>query len=156
MLKAAGKGSTLGECKAMAADAIDSGKAMAKFRRMLENQGGDVRVTEDTSLLPVCPYKREIKAECDGYVSTLRGDIIGEASVLSGAGRLKKSDPIDHGAGIALTHKLGHKVKAGQTLCIVYAPDENKLNAAAEKAAQAFAISDTPTAVPKLIYEIIE
>ena len=156
MLKAAGKGSSLAECRAMAENALDDGSAMAKFRRMLENQGGDVRVCDDTSLLKVCPFKREIKAERDGFITGLRGDIVGEASVVSGAGRVTKSDAIDHGAGIALTRKIGCSVKCGDTLALVYAPDEDRLARAAEMTAAAYTIGDTYAEAPKLIYEIIE
>ncbi len=156
MLRAANIAPTLDECKAMAQSAITSGRAMDKFRRMLENQGGDTSVIDHPERLAVSGFSAEIRAECDGFVAEIDGYDIGNASVASGAGRLDKDDAIDYGAGIQLAKKIGDAVKQGETLATVYASDETKLEAAVERAISAFALSESEVSAVEVVHAVIE
>ena len=42
------------------ADALSSGRALETFARMIDRQGGDARVVEDTSRLPVSSSTRKV------------------------------------------------------------------------------------------------
>jgi len=155
MLLSGSVGRTLEECREMAEASVKSGAALAKFRKMVENQRGDVSVIDNPEKLALSPLSAEVKAESDGYVTALRGDTIGEASVIAGAGRTVKDAPIDHGAGILLKRRLGDAVRKGDTLAVVYASDEAKLKAASEHAAKACDIGSEKPQLPPLIHRII-
>ena len=126
MLVLAGKGSP-SACRAMAQQAIQDGSAFAKCREMFAAQGGDVRVLEDYSLFAQPAARYELLADAEGYIVENDAEKIGTASVLLGAGREKKGDPIDYAAGIILHKKRGglcaqgrepgHLLRRGQPLC---------------------------------------
>ena len=115
MLVLAGKGSP-SACRAMAQQAIRDGSAFAKCREMFAAQGGDVRVLEDYSLFAQPAARYELLADAEGYIVENDAEKIGTASVLLGAGREKKGDPIDYAAGIILHKKRGDYVRRGESL----------------------------------------
>ena len=132
-----------------ARERLKDGSGLAKFREMAEAQGGDGRVTEDVSLLPAGRYSQKVICTEDGYVNSIDGQLIGSASMHSGAGRAVAGQDIDPGAGLLLEKKNGDQVSAGDVLCTVYSNDESKLSSAAQMALEAFSItadrsSDTP------------
>src|SRR5262245_16487635 len=96
--------------------ALDSGRALETFARMVERQGGNPRVTESHSLLPSAPGRATWAAPRTGYVTSLKAEPIGRASNMLGAGRATVGDAIDHGVGIMLMAKPGDKVAHGQPL----------------------------------------
>ena len=52
----------------MLLDAIHSGKALAKFKEFLANQGGDASIVDDLTKLPQAKYKIELPAKQSGYI----------------------------------------------------------------------------------------
>ncbi|MFV8272880.1 hypothetical protein ACKXF4_06925 [Faecalibacterium prausnitzii] len=66
---------------------------------MFAAQGGDIRVLDDYSLFAQPAARYELLAEQDGYITANDAEKIGSASVLLGAGRQKKGDPLDFAAG---------------------------------------------------------
>lgn len=151
-----GKGAdSLEEGIEKARSTLDSGKALEKFRSFISGQGGDVNIVDDEALLPMSPIKREIRAEDEGYVISLDAMLIGEASGLTGAGRLRKEDEIDHGAGIVLEKKVGDRVSKGDVLCILYSSDEHKLAQASKKAAEAYKTGKSAPEMRPLIHRVI-
>ena len=132
-----------------ARERLKDGSGLAKFREMTEAQGGDGRVTEDVSLLPAGRYSRKVICTEDGYVNSIDGQLIGSASMHSGAGRAVAGQDIDPGAGLLLEKKNGDQVSAGDVLCIVYSNDESKLSSAAQMALEAYTItSDRSSDIP--------
>ena len=86
-------------------------QAFAKCKEMFAAQGGDTRVLDDYSLFEQPAASFELLAEQDGYIVANDAEKIGSASVLLGAGRQKKGDPLDFAAGITLHKKRGDYVK---------------------------------------------
>ena len=115
MLVLAGKGSPE-TCRALARQAIADGSAFAKCKEMFAAQGGDTRVLDDYSLFAQPAARWEVTADADGYITANDAEKIGTASVLLGAGREKKGDPIDYAAGIILHKKRGDYVRKGESL----------------------------------------
>ena len=72
-----------------------------------------------------------------------------------GAGRDKKSDPIDYSAGIYLTQKYGEPVCAGETIAVIYTNKEATIKGAEELILDAFEIADEEQKSTSLIYKII-
>ena len=153
MVILAKKAETTQEAKAMLREAITSGKAIAKFKEFLQNQGGDASVVDDTAKLPQAKYQIELPAKKSGYVSRMVADEIGVASMLLGAGRATKEDTIDLAVGIVLHKKVGDKVSEGESLLTIHSNREN-VDEVTQKLYDNIFIEDTAKA-PQLIHEII-
>ena len=153
MVILAKKAETTQEAKAMLREAITSGKAIAKFKEFLQNQGGDASVVDDTAKLPQAKYQIELPAKKSGYVSRMVADEIGVASMLLGAGRATKEDTIDLAVGIVLHKKVGDKVSEGESLLTIHSNREN-VDEVIQKLYDNIFIEDTAKA-PQLIHEII-
>ena len=143
-------------CYSMAKDAIDNGLAINKLREMISAQGGNVNVVDDYSLFKQPKYTAEIFSERDGYIEHTDAEKIGIASVILGAGREKKGDPIDPSAGIVLKKKTGDYVKKGEPLAVFYTDDEGKIEGAKQEFLDAFTFGNERTQPQKLIYKIIK
>ena len=153
MVILAKKAETTQEAKAMLREAITNGKAIAKFKEFLQNQGGDASVVDDTAKLPQAKYQIELPAKKSGYVSRMVADEIGVASMLLGAGRATKEDTIDLAVGIVLHKKVGDKVFEGESLLTIHSNREN-VDEVIQKLYDNIFIEDTAKA-PQLIHEII-
>ena len=153
MVILAKKAETTQEAKAMLREAITSGKAIAKFKEFLQNQGGDASVVDNTAKLPQAKYQIELPAKKSGYVSRMVADEIGVASMLLGAGRATKEDTIDLAVGIVLHKKVGDKVSEGESLLTIHSNREN-VDEVIQKLYDNIFIEDTAKA-PQLIHEII-
>lgn len=151
LLRMAGKGDAE-SCREMAAHALTSGAALERFRRMVEGQGGDPRVTEHTELLPKARYTKVVYASQSGWITGMESETVGRASVALGAGRLTKEDAIDPAAGIVLTATVGDEVRAGDPVMTLYADDMSRFEAAEHALADAVVISQERPAVPPLIH----
>lgn len=143
-------------CYSMAKDAIDNGLAINKLREMISAQGGNANVVDDYSLFKQPKYTAEIFSERDGYIEHTDAEKIGIASVILGAGREKKGDPIDPSAGIVLKKKTGDYVKKGEPLAVFYTDDEGKIEGAKQEFLDAFTFGNERTQPQKLIYKIIK
>ncbi|MCQ2548258.1 MAG: pyrimidine-nucleoside phosphorylase [Clostridia bacterium] len=155
MLYLGAKADTLEEGKKLAKETLDSGKALAKFKELVEKQGGNPKIIDDYSLLPKAKFTKDLTANRRGYIESFDTSGVGFASQFSGAGRETKEDDIDMGAGIYLYAKLGDYVEEGEKIATVHSSEEGKLNSALEKLAQSIKIGEKPE-MPKLIKKIIE
>ena len=153
MVILAGKAKTTEEAKEMLLDAIHSGKALAKFKDFLTNQGGDASIVDDLTKLPQAKYKIELPAKQSGYISRMVADEIGVASMILGAGRATKEDVIDLAVGLVLHKKVGDKVEEGESILTIYSNREN-VEDVKQKLYDNIFIADTATA-PTLIHTII-
>ena len=146
---------TLEECRAMAQDAITSGKALDTFARMVAAQGGNADFIYHPENFAKAPYVREVKVEKDGYIAAVNTEQYGLASLLLGAGRNTKEDEIDLSAGYLLKKKTGDAVKAGDTLAVLYASREELFDAAERTLLGATTIAAEAPEKRPLIFEII-
>lgn len=153
MVILAGKAKTSEEAKEMLLDAIHSGKALAKFKEFLANQGGDASIIDDLTKLPQAKYKIELPAKQSGYISRMVADEIGVASMILGAGRATKEDVIDLAVGLVLHKKVGDKVEEGESILTIYSNHEN-VDDVKQKLYDNIFISDTANQ-PTLIHTII-
>jgi pyrimidine-nucleoside phosphorylase/thymidine phosphorylase len=101
---------------ARVAHALESGRALETFARMIERQGGNPRVTENYALLPSAPARVICSASHSGYLTALKAEAIGKASNVLGAGRSTVGEAIDHGVGVVVLAKPGDRVTRGQPL----------------------------------------
>ena len=153
MVILARKAQTAKEARAMLKEAIDSGKAIAKFKEFLQNQGGDASIVDDTTKLPQAKYQIELPALKSGYVSRIIADEIGVASMMLGAGRATKEDTIDLAVGLVLHKKVGDKVIEGESLLTIHSNRTN-IDEIKQKLYNNIFIENTAK-TPQLIHEII-
>ena len=151
-----GKAGSTDEGISLAKSKLAGGEGLEKLKEMIGAQGGDERVTEDTSLLPSAKFSADICSDKDGFVSSISGKQIGIASMHSGAGRQTAGDAVDPSAGIYIGKKVGEAVSKGEALCTVYSDDEAKLALAVSEAQDAFEISEEKPAEGELILMTLE
>ena len=119
MLEAAGRGGQ------DVAAALSDGRAMDAWQRMIRAQGGD-----PDAELPTASHTHEVKAPSSGVLTELDAYAVGVAAWRLGAGRARKEDPVQAGAGVEMHAKPGEEVQEGQILCTVEAMKmENALRA---------------------------
>ena len=126
MLKLAGKGDELEENKQKMLENIQNGKALAKLKELVQNQGGDISYIEDTSKFKKAKHILPVVLESEGIIKELKAEKIGKLSVFLGAGRIKKEEKIESEVGIVLNKKVGDKVRSRDIVAYIHANDEEK------------------------------
>ena len=109
MLEAAGRGGQ------DVAAALGDGRAMDAWRRMIAAQGGD-----PDAPLPTATDTEQVRATSSGVLSTLDAYAVGVAAWRLGAGRARKEDPVQAGAGIEIHAKPGDTVREGDVLLTLH------------------------------------
>ncbi|MBY8883949.1 thymidine phosphorylase [Streptomyces sp. PTM05] len=95
--------------------ALRDGSAMDHWRRMIAAQGGD-----PDAALPVARERHVVTASATGVLTGLDAYAVGVAAWRLGAGRARKEDPVQAGAGVELHAKPGEQVTAGQPLMTLH------------------------------------
>ena len=141
---------------AMLEEKIASGEGLKLFGDMIEAQGGDRRVVEDTGLLPKAPSRVEMRADREGYVTSMKTDDIGNAAKLLGAGRERKTDVLDLSVGIVMNVRLGDTVKRGDLLATLHVGEKSDKIGAYNLLKRSIVIGDEKPEVKPLIQAVIE
>ena len=101
------------ECKKR----LVNGEALEKYYELIIAQGGQV-MPNGAPVYKVKPFEEiRVTSPETGYISGIKADVVGHASVMLGAGRVTKEDNIDYGAGISFYRKVGDYVRRGDVLC---------------------------------------
>ena len=134
----------LPQAAAKVQDALQSGRALEKFRDMIGQQGGNAKVVDNYDLLPSAPHRALVQAEHSGYVTTLDAELFGRATMVLGAGRNRIEDVIDPAVGAMVLKTLGEQVQAGESLAELHYRDQAQLEEALGLVHQAYQISEAP------------
>jgi pyrimidine-nucleoside phosphorylase len=129
-------------------NALTSGAAYEKFRQFVGAQGGDAGALEN---LPVSTEVREVRSPSDGYVVRFAAAGIGSAALALGAGRARKGDEIDPGAGIEVLVRAGDHVRQDQPVVRLYG--EREAERARRLVLEALELSDEPVERPPAILD---
>jgi thymidine phosphorylase len=121
------------------ADRLSDGSAMDVWRRMIAAQGGDPDAD-----LPVGRHTQMIWAEHDGVVTRMDALAIGTAAWRLGAGRARKEDPVQAGAGVVLHAKPGDRIQRGSPLLSLCTDEPERFERAEAALAGAIEISGSP------------
>lgn len=121
MVVLAKKADTLEQAREMLEEALHSGKAFAKFKEMVANQGGDVSVIDHPEKLLTAKYEIELPAKQSGVITKLVANELGIAAMMLGAGRKTKEDTIDFAVGLKLCKKVGEAIQEGESVLTIYA-----------------------------------
>jgi pyrimidine-nucleoside phosphorylase len=103
-----------------AQEVVSNGKAFEKLLALVEAQGGDVSVVEKPETYPNLAPHFVVEAAESGYVQSIDALGIGKIAVEMGAGRMKKEDAVDAGAGMILPKKVGDFIEKGEVLAQIY------------------------------------
>ncbi|GIV96039.1 MAG: hypothetical protein KatS3mg057_0696 [Herpetosiphonaceae bacterium] len=151
----AGQAGDEAQARARLEQALSEGRAWAKFRQMVEHQGGDTAFVDDPERLPRAPVAEPLRAAQDGYVTYIDALTLGLATVELGGGRQRKGDPIDHSVGIVLEAKVGDQVSAGQPLLTIHAQSQEAAAAVRERLTAAVSVSPERAQPLPLIFDVI-
>jgi len=99
---------------------LADGRARDAFERFILAQGGTVQPDGSPAYTDLPVACASICAQEEGYISGLNALMIGEASMILGAGRRTKDDIIDKGSGITLEKKIGSFVRKGDKIADFY------------------------------------
>ena len=132
------------------AAALQDGRAMDKWRAMISAQGGN-----PDAKLPVAKETQTVVAEADGVISELDALAVGLASWRLGAGRARKEDPVQFGAGVTLHAQLGDTVKKGAPLYTLHTDEPSRFARADETISKAYKIEAQAQVTRKLILDRI-
>ena len=105
--------------------ALRGGRAMDVWRTMIREQGGD-----PDAPLPAARETHDVLAENDGILRDLDAFKVGVASWRLGAGRARKEDPVQAGAGIEIHAKPGDRVRKGDRLLTLHTDDPDRFERA--------------------------
>lgn len=119
------------------AEALASGRAMDRWRRLVRAQGGD-----PDAALPVARENDLVRAERDGLLGRVDAFAVGLAAWHLGAGRARKEDTVQAGAGIELHATLGDRVRAGQPLLTLHTDTPERFAAAREALVDALVVTE--------------
>jgi pyrimidine-nucleoside phosphorylase len=155
MVRLAGLEPTNRNAEKRVKNALSSGAGLDRFRAMVEQQGGDPRICDDTTRLPCAPNFLIVTADQDGYIAHVDAELVGRAAMRLGAGRLAANDLIDHGVGVTVRAKTGQPVQTGDPVFEVAYRDERTLAHALPLLRNSFEIVESPTTSPRLILEEI-
>ena len=157
MLHLGGATGTVAEGKQLSAELISSGKALGKFRRMVELQGGSVATIDDTSKLPRAKSTLQVAAPKSGFIASMQCEQIGTACVILGGGRERKEDSVDPAVGIVLHKKVGDRVAASEALATIHYNSDAKAARAVQLIEASCEITDeAPRAKRPLIHRVID
>ncbi len=141
------------EARDLLLDSIATGRALDTFRAWVHAQCGDERVADDVSLLPIGAHTRAVTAGTGGWIAGFDAEGVGRAAMATGAGRARKEDDIDPGAGLELEVKVGQRVEAGDTIATLYTSDPALLDEAETRLRNAVRIGAEEVEPPPLFLE---
>ncbi|HEV2634302.1 MAG TPA: thymidine phosphorylase [Actinocrinis sp.] len=107
------------------AERLADGSAMDAWKRMIRAQGGD-----PDAPLPKARERHVLTADRDGVLTRLDALAVGVAAWRLGAGRARKEDPVQAGAGVELHARPGDRVRAGQPLLTLHTDTPERFDTA--------------------------
>ena len=122
--------------------ALGDGRAMDVWRRMIAAQGGD-----PDAPLPVAAHRQDVVADRSGVLGSLDAYAVGVAAWRLGAGRSRREDPVQAGAGVQVHVKPGEQVAAGQPVLTLHTDTPERFDRAHEALDGGWEVVDEAAAV---------
>jgi AMP phosphorylase len=111
-----------GKGKKLAEEILESGKALQKFKEIIEAQDGKVPTLEEINK-KMGKFKKDLLAEKSGKIREIDNKKINFLGHIAGS-------PMDKGAGLYLYHHIGSKVSKNDKLLTIYADSQTRLKEA--------------------------
>ncbi len=123
--------------------ALSGGMALAKFREIVQAQGGHPGVVENPlAVLPRAPLRERVDAARSGVVQRVEPRVIGRAIAALGGGRTRVEDEIDPAVGFVIRVRPGQRIERGQQVATIHARDAETLAEAQDALRRAVVIGD--------------
>ncbi len=133
--------------------AIQQGKALAVFRKMVDAQGGDARVAEEPDRLPRAPVVVDVSSDRAGWVTAIDPLELGLSSVALGAGRTRADQAVFPDVGLELVAPRGARVKKGSVLARIHARSKPAAKGVELRVKRAFTLADATFPLPPLVLD---
>ena len=130
------------------AEALTSGRAMDTWRAMIRAQGGDADAE-----LPRARETEVVRAELTGTVTHIDAMAVGLAAWRLGAGRARREDAVQAGAGVQLHAKPGDRVTAGDPLFTLHTDTPERFARGRAALEGGFSVGDRPPADQPLVID---
>jgi thymidine phosphorylase len=133
------------------ADKLADGSAMDVWRAMISAQGGD-----PSAALPTARESHVVTAPASGTLTRLDAMAVGLAAWRLGAGRARKEDAVQAGAGVVWHARPGEAVTEGRPLFTLHTDDAERIPRAMEPLEGGYEIGDAAayTAEPLVIERV--
>jgi thymidine phosphorylase len=122
------------------AEKLKDGSAMDAWKQMIRAQGGD-----PDAQLPTGRESTVVNAPRSGVLTRLDAMAVGLTAWRLGAGRARKEDPVQAGAGVQMHAKPGDTVTEGQPLLTLHSDDPERFERAMDGIEQGIEIQDEGT-----------
>jgi pyrimidine-nucleoside phosphorylase len=155
MLHLAGQSPTPEAGAKLSDEILHSGAAYKAWLRIIEAQGGDIKVFEDPAATHKPTATRTLTAPTSGYLASMDCKQVGWAVQRLGAGRAKPGDPVSAHAGIEMHAKLGDRLEANQPLITLFSEDPALLDEPEAMLRETLQVTQTPPKLQPLIREVI-
>ena len=119
------------------ADALADGSAMDSWRAMIAAQGGD-----PDAPLPTARESHVVPAPASGMLTRLDAMAVGLAAWRLGAGRARKEDAVQAGAGVVWHARPGDQVRAGEPLFTLLTDEPARFDRALEALEGGYDVGD--------------
>ncbi|MFB9904668.1 thymidine phosphorylase [Allokutzneria oryzae] len=129
---------------------LASGEAYDTWSRMIAAQGGDPEAE-----LPRASHVHVVEAPADGVLATLDAYAVGVAGWRLGAGRARKEDPVQAGAGVLCLAKPGDEVRKGEPLLELHTDTPDAVPAALKDLEGGFSVADSAPVRESLVLDVI-
>jgi pyrimidine-nucleoside phosphorylase len=156
MLVLGGVASSVGAGEERLQHAIADGSGLARFRAMVERQGGDAQALDDPRRLLGRLETRDVLAGSAGWVVEVDTEALGLAAVVLGAGRLRADAAIDPGVGFTVLRTLGDAVSPGEPLLRIHHRPGSDPGEVQERVQRAYRIGSQPVPRPPRLLERLE
>lgn len=119
--------STIEEAKTLVLEVLENQEALNKLRLMIKAQGGNPDVIDNYELFGSADEIIELTYQNkeEVFVESIDTEMIGNASVVLGAGRSKKDDIVDPQVGIMIYKKVGEKLNYGDVIAEIHSNGKN-------------------------------
>ncbi len=125
------------------ADKLADGSAMDTWKAMIRAQGGD-----PDAKLPTARETHVVNAPASGVLTRLDAMAVGMAAWRLGAGRARKEDPVQAGAGVEMHAKPGDAVTEGQALMTLHTDEPERFDRALDGLLDGVEIADEASFTP--------
>lgn len=142
-----GKEEPLQKARKEAEEALNSKRALEKFKEFVKAQKGDINSIE------VSKNTFNVYATKEGYVYDIDEVALAIECLNMGSGRKNKDDKLKLGVGLIKYKSIGDQVRIGDVLATVYYED---VKASSKKVEDAFLIGEERKERYPLIYGVIE
>jgi pyrimidine-nucleoside phosphorylase len=143
------------EGRRLAMEMIVSGAALERFRQCIKLQGGNARIIDDTSLLPMARNQAHVTSPRSGYIRSMHCRDFGIALAVLEGGRSKKEDRIDHGVGLEFHKRIGERVQTGEKLVTIQYNSEARFGEARKLVEEGFVFGDDAPRMHPLVRQVI-